>query len=213
MASTGTVDELLEAERTNAVLGWMLVAFVAVVAVQRLLTGRLLWAIVAAFVVALAVLPPIGYRDPMAMLPWEVLALGSVSALGTVIADLVTWSFGVRIATYLSVAALALIVAVELDLFTAVRMPPWFAVLFVVIATLATAGVLAVAQWLSDLYLGTTFLLDPALSEAEIERRVMWDFVAATAGGALAGQVFEWYFRRRARTHARLPEEVREAIE
>jgi hypothetical protein len=108
-----------------------------------------------------------------------------------------------ELATHLSVAALALVVAVELEVFTPVRMPPWFAVLFVVIATMATAGVLAVSQWLSDLYLGTTFLLSPGRSEDAVHAAVMGDFLAATAAGVLAGVVFEWYFRRRVRGERR----------
>jgi hypothetical protein len=38
----------------------------------------------------------------------------------------------------------------------------------------------------------------------------MWDFVAASLIGLLAGVLFELYFRRRASPDARLPPEVRE---
>jgi len=62
------------------------------------------------------------------------------------------------------VAALALVVAVELDVFTPVRMPPWFAVVFVSIATLAAAGVWAVVQWAADVTLGTTFIYSEPVS-------------------------------------------------
>jgi cyanophycinase-like exopeptidase len=40
----------------------------------------------------------------------------------------------------------------------------------------------------------------------------MWDFVAATGAGVLAGVVFDRYFRRRARVERRLPDEVEEAV-
>jgi hypothetical protein len=33
--------------------------------------------------------------------------------------------------------------------------------------------------------------------EAVIEAELMWDFVAATLAGLLAGLLFEYYFRRR----------------
>ncbi|NIS31208.1 MAG: hypothetical protein GWN07_12825, partial [Actinobacteria bacterium] len=75
------------------------------------------------------------------------------------------------------VAALALIIAVELHLFTPVLMTPSFAVLLVVVGTMAAAGTWAVVRWSADLLLGTTFLLDPALTEAEIEAGLMWEFV------------------------------------
>jgi hypothetical protein len=79
-----------------------------------------------------------------------------------------------------------------------------FAVLFVVVTTMATAGVWAVVQWLSDVYLGTGFILTGE-SESVVERALMLNFVAATVAGVLAGVVFELYFRRYADASARLP--------
>jgi hypothetical protein len=128
--------------------------------------------------------------------------LAALPILGRALATLV---FTSRAATYLSVAALALIVAVELHVFTPVEMTHWFAVLFVVVATIATAGVWAVVQWLSDVYLGTAFI--------NSANRLMWDFVAATIVGGMAGIVFEWYFRRFARVRSRLPGELGEVDE
>jgi hypothetical protein len=150
-----------------------------------------LWAGFAAFVAGLALIPPVAHRDEMVMLPWEVLALGALPILGR---SLSTLMYTLR------VAALALAVAVELHVFTTVEMTPWFAVLFVAIATTATAGVWAVVQWLSDIYLGTAFI--------HSEHRLMWDFVAAIVIGGMAGVVFQWYFRRFVRVETRLPSEV-----
>ncbi len=115
-------------------------------------------------------------------------------------------SFTGRVSTYLAVAAIALIVAVELDVFTPVRMNHSFAVFFVVIATMAAAGVWAVVQWLSDLYLGTRLLLN-GRPEHVVEAGLMWDFVAATVAGIGAGVVFAYYVRRQAGT-SRVPEEA-----
>lgn len=195
----GTLDRVVEDARVNAGLGWALVGFLALVAVESALGGDLLWAGFAAFVAAVALVPAAAYRDWAVMLPWEVLALAALPILGRALATMVATS---RVATYLSVAALALVIAVELHAFTPVRMTHWFAVLFVVMATIATAGVWAVVQWLSDVYLGTGFI--------ENEHRLMWDFVAATVVGGLAGVVFEWYFRRFVRVETRLPDEVGE---
>ncbi|USZ68061.1 hypothetical protein NGM10_15170 [Halorussus salilacus] len=193
------LDSVVEDERANAALGWVLVVFILLVAVESLLGGDLLWAGFAAFVAGVALVPAVVHRTATMMLPWEVLALAALPILGRTLATVVLTS---RVATYLSVAALALIVAVELHLFTTVKMTHWFAVLFVVIATIAAAGVWAVVQWLSDVYLGTAFI--------ENEHRLMWDFVAATAVGGLAGVIFEWYFRRFARLDSRLPDDVGE---
>ncbi|WP_134672151.1 hypothetical protein [Halorussus marinus] len=192
-----TLESVVEDERVNAGLAWLLVAFILLVVVESALDGDFLWAGFAAFVAGVAIAPAAIYRDPNAMLPWEVLVLAALPLLGRALATMVLTS---RVATYFSVAALALIVAVELHAFTPVKMTHWFAVLFVVVATIATAGVWAVVQWLSDIYLGTAFI--------QSEHRLMWDFVAATATGAAAGVVFEWYFRRFVRMDPRLPDEV-----
>ncbi|WP_135661832.1 hypothetical protein [Halorhabdus rudnickae] len=184
---------LLRRSRINAALGWGLVGIIALTALGNVLLGNLLWAVFAAVVGGLAILPPAVRRDPLVMIPWEVFVLAALPLLG--------YTFGVNVAfrevaTYLSVAALALIVAVELQLFTEVDMNYQFALLFVVVSTLAFAGLWAVSRWLSDLYLGTTLLLDPTRSEGVIEESLMWEFVASAVAGLLAGLVFELYVRR-----------------
>lgn len=204
------LEQVFDDARTNAVLAWILIGFVFVVAVGNVLSGALLWAGFAAVVVVLAVLPPLQFRTARAMLPWEVLLLAVLPLLG--------WTFATvpvtgQLFTYLSVAAIALIVAVELHVFTPVKMNQAFAVSFVVIATLAVAGVWAVVRFALDETLGTAFLLDPALTEAEIERDLMLEFVYSTAAGLLGGVVFEWYFRRLRRRESVVPEEVEAAIE
>lgn len=193
------LDGVVEDRRVNAGLAWLLVGFILLVVVESLLGGDLLWAGFAAFVAGLALVPAVAHRNHAVMLPWEVLVLAALPILGRALATMV---FTTRVATYLSVAALALIVAVELHVFTAVKMTHWFAVLFVVVATIATAGVLAVVQWLSDEFLGTAFI--------HSEHRLMWDFVAATVVGGMAGVIFEWYFRRFTQVSPRLPGDVGE---
>ena len=130
------LDRLVHDARTNAGLAWLLVGAIAVVVVESLLDGDQLWAGFAAFVAAVALVPAAAYRDWSVMLPWEVLVLAALPIFGRALATLV---FTSRVATYLSVAALALILAVELHVFTPVEMTPWFAVLFVVIATVGAA--------------------------------------------------------------------------
>ncbi|MFW5937722.1 MAG: hypothetical protein ACOCSN_02145, partial [Halanaeroarchaeum sp.] len=143
---------------------------------------------------------------------WEVLLLATLPVIARSFATPGPVS---DVATYLSVAAVALIIAVELDVFTAVRMTTSFAVVFVVIATMATAGAWTVVQWLSDVYLGTTFIYPtpPPVSETvdtAAQESLMWDFVAATAAGLIAGVVFALYFRGRADTRLSTPGGVEE---
>jgi hypothetical protein len=130
------------------------------------------------------------------MLPWEVLALaalpvaGRVFVAGRTVGEVTLTG---RVMTFVAVAAVALILAVLLDRFTPVRMNDTFAVAFVVVTTTAAAGIWAVVQWLSDIYLRTGFLDRPHAEEA-----LMWDFTAATMAGVLSGLLFTYYFRRRA---------------
>jgi hypothetical protein len=229
----------------NAAASWVLVAIIAGIAAGAVLAGQALYAAFAVAVVVLAAVPPARF-GPRAMLPWEVLALCALPLFARAAAvRLLTTGGAASVATYLSVAAVALVVAVELDVFTPVRMTDWFAVLFVVVATLAAAGAWAVVQWASDMLLGTTFIYPVSPAPAEVagagpadrlawvgavvtdeaelavtpavetaaETALMWDFVAATAAGALAAGVFEWYFRRLADGGGRLPADVWEAVE
>ena len=215
MNRTGRLDSLIGDERANAVAAWVLVAFVSLVAAESALEGDYVWVAFSAGVVAIVVVPPVAFRNARAMLPWEVLMLVALPVFGRAFA---APGLTTDVATYLAVAALALVVAVELDVFTPVGMTNWFAVLFVVVTTMAAAGVWAVVQWASDLFLGTTLVLpaQPPLTDIQEEvalNELMWDFVAATVAGLLAGVVFVLYFRRKADARIRLPEEVEEVLE
>jgi hypothetical protein len=201
---SGDVTELLRDRRTNAVLGWLLVATICSVAVGSFVDGQLLWALFAGSLAALSLLPPIAYRNVDAMLPWEMLLLAALPVVGRAFATVQVTG---NLATYLSVAAIALIIAVELQIFTPVKMSPRFAVVFVGVATMATAGVWAVVRWVADLTLGTTFILVPGLSEHAIEEAIMWEFVASTIAGVGAGFVFAVYVARQIGTR-RVPEEI-----
>ncbi|MFB6155031.1 MAG: hypothetical protein ABEJ22_03985 [Haloferacaceae archaeon] len=213
MTQSGLRD-VVEDARVNAVLGWLLVAFLVATAVSTLFDGEVLWAGFTLFLAAVSLVPVVAYRHVRSMLPWEILALAAMPVIARAFLPGVTVgtvTLTGRVTTYLSVAAVALIVAVELDLFTPVKMNHAFAVFFVAVATMATAGVWAVIQWLSDEFLGTAFLLN-GRPERLVERALMWDFVAATVVGVLAGLVFEYYFRRIASGEERLPTEIEEVL-
>jgi hypothetical protein len=197
MVDDDRLAAVVETERANATLSWTLVGFVGLVVVGSTVGGDVLWGGFALVVLLLAVVPALAHRRATVMLPWEVLALATLPLVGRVFT---TVPLTGRFVTYLAVAALALVIAVELHSFTAVEMTPGFAVGFVVVATVATAGVWAVVRWLLDVSLGTTFVLDPAVTAEEIETHLMWEFVYSTLAGVVAGVVFEGYFRRRDRT-------------
>ncbi|MFC7250606.1 hypothetical protein ACFQJ5_12255 [Halomicroarcula sp. GCM10025324] len=199
------VTDLLRDKRLNALGGWIIVVVLFGVAVTSLVGGNLLWTVFATTVTVLAVLPPVLLVNRYAMLPWEILLLAALPVVGRLFATVPVTG---NLASYLSVAAIALIIAVELHVFTPVRMTPRFAVVFVAVATMAAAGGWAVVRWGADIMLGTTFVLDPALTEHEIEEALMWEFVASTIAGLGAGLVFAYYVRRQIGTK-RIPREVR----
>lgn len=199
--------------RANAAVGWVILAFVATAGVRELVAGEQVWGALVLAMVAIAVVPPVAFRSATAMLPWEVLALASLPAVGrTFIAGETVGgiTFSGRVTTYLAVATVALIVAVEMDVFTPVRMSHSFAVFFVTVTTMAAAGVWAVARYFADSFLATSYLLD-GRPEHAVETALMWDFVAATVAGVLAGLLFEYYFRRRTDGTGRIDAEVSEA--
>jgi hypothetical protein len=162
----------------------VLVAGLAAVTVANVYYEQYLWASFALAASVLVVLPSVVYRDPAVTLHWPVLALAVLPILGRTLGSNPTF---VRGTTYLSVAAVALVLAVELDAFSPVRLTPRLAVVFVVLATMATAGVWAIVQWSADAVLATSFV--------EGKTAMMWDLVGATVAGVLAAGLFELYFR------------------
>lgn len=195
--SSANLDVLFIDGRYNAALAWLFAAVLLIVAVWEVIAGDPLRATFSAVVAILVILPGVAYRDALVMPPWEVVGLAALPVVGEAVASLQLTS---NLGRYLSVAAIALLVAVELHAFTAVRMTIGFAVLFVIVTTMATAGVWAVVRWLSDVWLGTGAIGN--------ETELMWEFVNSTGAGVLGGLVFEFYFRRRVRADRRLPGEV-----
>lgn len=196
------VDTLFRERRTNALLGWGILALIAVTAVQSAVTGNHLWAAFAVTVVAVVAAPATRYRNPAVMPPWEVILLAAIPVVGRAVATLAVTTL---LATYLAVAALALIVAVEIHAFTPVRMTIGFAIVLVVVATMATAGVWALARGAGAWLFG--------IGQFPGETEMGWEFVTSTVAGVIGGGIFEFYFRRRAAVEDRLPTDVAEGIE
>lgn len=179
---------VLDDRRLNAALSWLLIVVLAGVAVESWLEYDLLWAWFTTAVIALAMLPPVAFRRWTVTVPWEVLALGALPIIGW------AWDTPLLLAPplmYLSLGTVALILAVELDAFTDVELTEGFAVVFVAVATIGIAGVMAIGQWLSDRLLGTAFITT--------HDQLMQGFVAATGAGIVAGVLFAVAFRRLAR--------------
>ncbi|WP_096391023.1 hypothetical protein [Halopenitus persicus] len=178
--------------RRNALIGWVLVGLVGLVFLESLLPLDVQWLIVAAATAGVMTLPAAVRRDWRVMLPWELLALAALPLVARALAP------GVEVgvfATYLALAALALLVVAEMDMFTPMRVTHWFAVLLVVVATLATAALWTIVRWGLDRTFGSAYLID---NEA-----LMIEFLWVTIAGIVAGLLFDLYFRRRDRALTR----------
>ncbi len=185
------LTRVLQDTRTNAVLSWLLAGMLWVTAAYRVLAVDLPWAGFVLFVAVLAVIPAVAYRDWTVMLPWEVLLLTVPPVIGASIGVLSTYASFLTSATaaYVVVSVVALIVAVELHVFTSIEMTHRFAVLFVVITTMAVSGIWTITRWASDTLLGTQFL--------QSNTTLMTGLITATITGVIAGIVFDLYFRQK----------------
>jgi len=180
-------DRLFRDGRTNAVIAWALVAVLAGVFGTSVLRGDLQWILFTAVVAAVVLLPPVAYREWRVMLPWELLV---VALLPILVRGLVGGTLG-TFATYVALAGVALLVVVELHTFTTLRVTHWFAVVLVVLTTLAAVAAWTVFRWNADNLLGTSYLVD--------NETLMMEWLYVTLAGVAAGLLFDGYFRRRDR--------------
>ena len=172
-------------EAANAVIAWALTVVLAGVFVNSVVAIDFQWVLFTAFVGVVVLLPPVVYRGWRVMLPWELLLLALAPVL---VRGLVGGTLG-TFATYVALAGLALLVVVELHTFTTLRVTHWFAVVLVVLTTLAAVGAWTVLRWNADRFLGTSYLID--------NETLMMEWLYVTLAGVVAGLLFDGDFRRR----------------
>ncbi|MFB6235250.1 MAG: hypothetical protein ABEH81_08070 [Halopenitus sp.] len=185
--SEDVLERLFRSGRTNALVSWALVLVLLGVFLDAALSVDLLWVVFVAATGAVVLIPPVAYRDWRVMLPWELLvvALGPILVRGIFGGELGTF------ATYMAIAALALLVTVELHMFSDLQVTHWFAIVFVTMTTMASAGAWTAVRWTMDRALGTSFL---TTNEA-----LMHEWISVTLAGFAAGILFDAYFKRRGR--------------
>jgi hypothetical protein len=181
------LTELVRDGRLNAVAAWAMIAVLAGVLVESALDYDLLSAAIVVGLGAVVLAPTAAARDWRAMLPAELVGLALLPVLVRAVFGGELGTF----ATYLAIAALALVIAVDLHMFTSLQLTHWFAVAFVVMATLATAAVWTVLRWNLDQSGGTAYL---TTNDA-----LMIEWIYVTLAGIAAGLLFDGYFRGRGR--------------
>lgn len=187
----GDVEDVLarlfRSSRANAVLGWILTGVLVVVFIESVLEADYQWIAFVGAAGAVVLVPPLAHRDWRVMLPWEllVIALFPILVRGVIRGTVGTF------ATYLALAGLALLVTVELHMFSSLRVTDWFAVGLVVLTTMAATAVWTIFRWNADRLLGTSYLVD--------NETLMLEWLTVTLAGVAAGILFDAYFRRRDR--------------
>lgn len=210
--SAERLERLYRDGLTNAVLSWLFVGVLGLVFAESATELDLQWMVFVATATGIAALPAAATRGWRVMPPWELLG---VALLPMLVRGLLGADAGVGLfASYMAVAALALLVIVELDAFTALEVTHWFAVVLVVMATMASGAAWAVIRWTLDRLLGTTYLLEPSTSQTAANAALMTEFLWVTVAGFVAGVVFDLYFRWRDRhlkeaVEADIPEAMR----
>lgn len=177
-----SLGRLVHDERTNAGLAWLLLGVTGVVAVREVLGGTVLWGLFGLCIVLVVAAPALVTRDPLVVVPWPLPALAAIAGVSR------AYEAFPEVAGYLAIVTLALVLTVELDVFTSVNLSRRFVVAFAVLSTLAVQALWTVVQFYSDRWLGSDLLH----SQVELQ----WDIVAVTVVAAVVGTVFVWYFER-----------------
>lgn len=173
--------------RINAAIAWLLVVALVGVAITAFLEFSLVRMALAAVSAFVAIAPALAGRTWTRTVPWPLLLVCTLP----IAAGVLGVGFVADFVTGLSIAALGMLVVAALQSTGTVRMTPNFAVVFVVLVTMATAGFWAVGSTASAQYLGTSFV--------ETNDDLMIIFTAATLAAFVAGGLFYVYFRRQLR--------------
>lgn len=145
-------------------------------------TNEAIWGGFSVLVAVVIAAPAIATRDWTAMAPWPLLSVAAIAVIARV-AGLYPEAAG-----YVAIATFALVVVVELDVFTPIHLSRRFAVGFAVLTTLAIEAVWIVVQFFSDRWLGTGYLS----TQTELQE----DIVIVSAVSFAIGVIFYWYLRR-----------------
>jgi len=191
MVQIDKLSKILKNTPLNAFAGWTMVLFLALLGIGNFIYGRFMWTILIVFVIGIIITPAIMMRKLSVMPSWYFIFLAILPIIGSSTA---WYFFSTSIPFYVSVATISLLMAAEINWFTSVKMTYKFAILLVIVTTLAISGLLHLIEWLLDIYLGTSYLLS-GLSPDAINDAVMHQFIYATIAGVAAGVLFGWYFR------------------
>jgi len=162
--------------------------------VYCLLEFDVLWVFFGITALSLYMLPIVSLKDPFRALPWEMTILLTapilihISAGSQALNDhLSWWDDFASIAFAFSISTLGFLITIELQMYTPVKMNRPFAVLFVVVFTLAVSGFWQVGEYIGDHVYGTHY--------QGTNRDVMLSLVWNLVGGIAMGFFYDLYLR------------------
>lgn len=182
-------DQIIEAE-----LSWTAGLAIFLATVYALLRFDVLWIIFGLASLILYVMPIVTTRDPFRALPWEmtllvvapiVLHFSAGSAFLTEHVD--WWGSFTSLAFAFGVATIGLLLALELRMYTSVRMNRSFSIFFVVMFTMGVSGFWQVGIFFGDLYYSTNH----QGTNADAMTILVWNFI----GGLIMGLFLDLYLR------------------
>lgn len=185
------LSKLLKSTPLNAFAGWIMVLVLFLLGIGNLVYGRFMWTILIFSVIWIIIAPAIILRKLSLMPSWYFIVAAILPLVGSSTAY---YFFSTSIPYYISMATIALLAAAEIHWFTSVKMNYKFAILLVIVTTLAISGLRHLLEWLMDTGLGTAYLPYGPGTDA-INDIVMLEFIYALIAGTIAGIVFGWYFR------------------
>lgn len=173
------LSALVSDQRLNAALGWGTTGITALAAIESYLTGAFLWGCLAVIILSIVAIPAAVTGRPTAMVPWPIPFVGAVAVV------LRAFEFYPHITGYVAIGTIALMVVVELDVYTDVELSRRFGVVFATMTTMSLQAFWIIAQYYSDHWLGTEHLS----SQTELQ----WDIVYVTVVGIALGVLAELY--------------------
>jgi hypothetical protein len=189
-----TVDAWSPRRILEAELSWIPSLVLFFLSIYFAIRGDVLWTVYGITVMTLYVLPMMSKRSSFAALPWDIMVILVVpaavhAAVGSAWLDGdPMWMDAIASLSFsLSMATIGMLLSVEIQMYTDVRMNSAFAVFFIVMFTLAVSGFWQVGIFLGDELYGT----DNQGSNYDVMLSLSWSLV----GGVLMAFVYYAYLK------------------
>lgn len=159
-----------------------------------------IWVFLGAVALFIYLLPPLRFRDPFRVPPWELALLISlpemlyVSRGSRTLADLGdVWRDITSLTNSFGLATLGFLIMAEIEMYTSLRTNRAFSGLFVLLFTMSVAGFSMVAVFISDLVNYPDLVTRTFSPSIGTDYDVMMFFLYTAVGGALMGVIYPLY--------------------